>query len=210
MNIVVAHRLRPCFRFRRLPGGNRPRRILRRRKTGLVNKFFVKSTIRARLGVAGSDPCVASGGGEDAEGRGRIFRNSLGVNLDVGDEAARHREPRKPVARPVFGGVAIEKGPSALRAPGSPHGCAARDDGPDQVRLGSCNLLWNRRNPLKSPESDEGIQENPSLFTLESLLFSLDSFGGSWIGLGKFRDGAGNRFTAWISKHHPARIASAP
>jgi hypothetical protein len=41
-------------------------------------------------------------------------------------------------------------------------------------------FAWIGRNPLKSPESDEGIQENPNLFALESLPFSLDSFGILW------------------------------
>jgi hypothetical protein len=44
-------------------------------------------------------------------------------------------------------------------------------------------FAWIARNPLKSPESVEGFQENPSLFALEFLPFSLDSFGLSWIPL---------------------------
>jgi hypothetical protein len=48
-------------------------------------------------------------------------------------------------------------------------------------------FAWIAANPLKRPESDEGIQANPSLFALESLLFSLDSFGDFWFGLEKIR-----------------------
>jgi hypothetical protein len=39
-------------------------------------------------------------------------------------------------------------------------------------------------NPLKSLKSDEGIQTNPSLSALESLPFSLDSFGFGLVLLG--------------------------
>ena len=41
-------------------------------------------------------------------------------------------------------------------------------------------LLWIAGNPLKSPESDEGIQENPSLFSWSCLVwlgFGLEEFG---------------------------------
>src|SRR5271166_3736011 len=41
--------------------------------------------------------------------------------------------------------------------------------------------IWIARNPLKSPESDEGIQENPSLFSWSRLVwlgFSLGVLGG--------------------------------
>src|SRR5208337_3329744 len=41
-------------------------------------------------------------------------------------------------------------------------------------------LPWIARNPLKSPESDEGIQENPSPFSwfgLVRLWFGLERFG---------------------------------
>jgi hypothetical protein len=45
------------------------------------------------------------------------------------------------------------------------------------------------RNPLKRPESDEGIQGIPSFFGLESLPFSLYSFGLLWIPFGLLRIG---------------------
>jgi len=41
-------------------------------------------------------------------------------------------------------------------------------------------LIWAARNPLKSPESDEGIQENPSPFSWSGLVwiwFGLEEFG---------------------------------
>src|SRR5271166_1770654 len=41
-------------------------------------------------------------------------------------------------------------------------------------------LIWIARNPLKSPESDEGIQENPSPFSWAGLVwlwFGLEEFG---------------------------------
>ena len=37
-------------------------------------------------------------------------------------------------------------------------------------RLGSCFFLWIGRNPLKSPELDEEIQDNPSLFSWSRLV----------------------------------------
>src|SRR5271157_6109093 len=40
-------------------------------------------------------------------------------------------------------------------------------------------LIWIARNPLKSPESDEGIQENPSPFSWSGLVWI-------WFGLEKF------------------------
>ena len=45
------------------------------------------------------------------------------------------------------------------------------------------NLLWIARNPLKSPESDEGIQENPSPFSWSFLVFlglALVRLGATW------------------------------
>src|SRR5271166_1381791 len=41
-------------------------------------------------------------------------------------------------------------------------------------------LLWTARNPLKSPESDEGIRHNPSPFSWFGLVrvwFGLEKFG---------------------------------
>jgi hypothetical protein len=43
-------------------------------------------------------------------------------------------------------------------------------------------FLWNRHNPLKSPDSDEGIQGNPNRFSLVFLglaWFGLELFGRS-------------------------------
>jgi hypothetical protein len=134
------------------------------------------------------------------EGGGRIFRNSLRRSIRTSETKRRVITRPKACRETGAGGVAIQMGPSVLRAPGSPRGCAARDDGPEQVGLASYNLRWNRRNLLKSPESDEGIQENPSLFALASLPFSLDSLGSSWIGLGIFGDRAEAHSTAWIGR----------
>src|SRR5208337_3096633 len=41
-------------------------------------------------------------------------------------------------------------------------------------------LIWTARNPLKSPESDEGIQDNPSPLSWSGLVriwFGLEKFG---------------------------------
>ena len=49
-------------------------------------------------------------------------------------------------------------------------------------------LIWIARNPLKSPESDEGIQENPSPFPwsgLDLLWFGLEEFGPRRCGVGR-------------------------
>ena len=49
-------------------------------------------------------------------------------------------------------------------------------------------LTWTARNPLKSPESDEGIQENPSPFSwtgLDRLGFGLEEFGPRPYGVGR-------------------------
>jgi hypothetical protein len=51
-------------------------------------------------------------------------------------------------------------------------------------------LLWNPRNPLKSPDSDERIQGNPRVFGLVFLGFpwsGLVRLGLAWIGLEKFQ-----------------------
>jgi hypothetical protein len=53
---------------------------------------------------------------------------------------------------------------------------------------GSPFLTWIARNPLKSPESDEGIQENPSPFSwsgLDWLWFGLEEFGPGRYGVGR-------------------------
>jgi hypothetical protein len=49
-------------------------------------------------------------------------------------------------------------------------------------------LIWIGRNPLKSPESDEGIQGNPSPFPwsgLDLLWFGLEEFGLRRCGVGR-------------------------
>ena len=54
-------------------------------------------------------------------------------------------------------------------------------------------LTWIARNPLKSPESDEGIQENPSPFSWSGsnwLWFGLEEFGPRRCGVGRSAPGA--------------------
>src|SRR5208337_2725713 len=52
---------------------------------------------------------------------------------------------------------------------------------PTRVHLGEFHfLIWVARNPLKSLESDEGTQENPSPFSWSGLVL----FGLAWFGLG--------------------------
>src|SRR5271166_6192128 len=53
--------------------------------------------------------------------------------------------------------------------------------------LGVAFLLWLGRNPLKSPESYEEIQENPSLFSWSRLV----SLGLTWVRLGGIWPGMG-------------------
>ena len=56
-------------------------------------------------------------------------------------------------------------------------GCAEEDR---FAGVGNIFLFWIARNPLKSPESDEGIQENPR----ESKPAFLGFLGLAWIRLG--------------------------
>jgi hypothetical protein len=44
-------------------------------------------------------------------------------------------------------------------------------------KTGKNFFIWNRRNPLKSPDSAKGIQGNPSFF----VWIPLDFLGFSWI-----------------------------
>jgi hypothetical protein len=52
-----------------------------------------------------------------------------------------------------------------------------------RVEPGEKILIWIRRNPLKSLESDELNQMNPSIFAW----ISLAALGFAWIYLGRFR-----------------------
>src|SRR5208337_4019809 len=59
--------------------------------------------------------------------------------------------------------------------------------------LGVAFLIWTARNLLKSPESGEGIQDNPSPFSWSGLVWI-------WLSLGEFglrrsADGVGRRAT---------------
>jgi hypothetical protein len=63
-------------------------------------------------------------------------------------------------------------------------------------------FVWNRCNPLKSPESDEGIQENPRIFALDSLPFSLDLFGLAWSCLESFREQDATPSLRWPPTRH--------
>ena len=78
-----------------------------------------------------------------------------------------------------------------------PWRCAAGVPAQDDVmeRRVHLFLTWIARNPLKSPESDEGIQENPSPFSWSGLDWL-------WSGLEEFgprRDGVGRSLLARLS-----------
>ena len=80
--------------------------------------------------------------------------------------------------------------PVAVRAE---FGCAEEDH---LRRGGDIFLLSIARNPLKSPESDEGIQTNPR----ESKPVSLVFLGRAWIRLGRF----------WPETHPSVAFAGGP
>src|SRR5271166_706908 len=90
----------------------------------------------------------------------RVAQNSQGGP----SEATRHPRTSSRVAH-------------CLRQWASKHARCRR--APTRLQLRSSFLIWIARNPLKSPESDEGIQENPSPFSWSGLVWI-------WFGLEKF------------------------
>src|SRR5208337_2786679 len=110
----------------------------------------------------------------------------------------RMRLRRRALARCNRPQARLEHPPDPNRPPSFPHS--------DPVRvtptLGVTNFPWIARNPLKSPESDEGIQGNPTQFFLVFLglaLIRLEEFG-----LRRYGVGRSLLARAWSKHRRPA------
>ena len=74
---------------------------------------------------------------------------------------------------------------------------------PGRAKGSTIFLLWIARNPLKSPESDEGIQENQSPFPW----FFLVGLGLAWVRLGAIWSEARLEDWPWRGAKGPAKVA---
>ena len=146
----------------------------------LLFLLLVSNRRCAREPIARGDGRGASGPNRPAQAKGRTGLLRYGcVTVLTATRVSRKLR----TSRGAHAGAVRHRSDFVRGAPHCLRQWASKQCSPARRRdstLGVAFLIWITRNPLKSPESDEGIQENPSPFSWSGLVwiwFGLEEFG---------------------------------